>query len=303
MSMAAELARIVNARAGKPNAGDATVYTQTDCPQGKRIAMSPLALGLAAVALVVVLLIAYGVSQAMAAQREERLLLINGLLSRADHFEQLLTALPAGFLPVELRQLVAGNLLETWKQLRTLDPGNSKFRQAEQDCRQQLEQVTAAGDGNKRTPLDNPAIIREVRGHLKKLAEFLQQQIESGRLNAQQAKTCTGQMHQMQIQLTLDSYNITIKQANTSCQYSLAAHNCEMAKKLLLKENNPRMQQLIAHYQQLAEQFLLKAEQASNPAAATSSAAAPTAAPEENQPATTRKSIRPEHGLKKNLYD
>lgn len=315
MSVAAELARIVNAGAHKPNGKAALPLRSILKPEHTGITphtMSPIALGIAASVLVIGLLAFYGISQAMAARYEQKRLMANALFSRADHFQELLSGLPPAFLPADLRQLVSNSLSETWRQLRALDPHNSKFKQAQQNCQALLNQAQSAMS-DKRVPLDNPAVIKEARAHLKDLAQFLQQQLDTGHLSAQQAQHFNRELHQLQIQLSLDSYNLTIKQAHAAQQFSVAAHNCDMAKKTLLRENNPKHQALIAHYQQLADKFLEQATaQANNKrddsnaspdksSVAPSSAAAPDHA--DTPDPAAKKQKRPDAGLKKNIYD
>jgi hypothetical protein len=275
--------------------------------------MSPMILGLAAAALVTVLVAFYGITQSMEARREEKRRLCGILLARADHFQELLTAFPPNFLPADIRQLVGASLLESWRQLRTLDPQNSRYHKASADCEKTVKAIQHCKE-TARQPMDNPAVIKEARAHLKTLGQYLQQQMDSGKLSGQQAQQFSAQLRQLQLTLSLDGYNIAIRQANQSQQYSVAAHNCEMAKKTLMKESASAQQaQMVQHYQQLNEQFLLKAQQqiagidpnatsttAESPPTTDGTAAASTA---DNTDTPTGQAGRKKTAVKKHNYD
>ncbi|WP_041522632.1 hypothetical protein [Gilvimarinus agarilyticus] len=193
--------------------------------------MSSVYIIIAIVALVTALVCYAFISQQLAKKRKQRLRLLNALKQRLDLFKQVVSGMPAGYLPSELNALVYQVLVNTLEQLAKIAPKENYAAEASE----YQKQFKASKEAAERTRL-NPEQATQVQPLLKELARYIGAQTESGRLSKAQASKLLGQCRRLLLQSTIEGYISQAKQARSDKKLRLAIHHYSTARKLLLKE-------------------------------------------------------------------
>ncbi len=192
---------------------------------------------ISAIITLLVLLVAYAfISQTMERRRKQRQRLQKALTRRINDFKFLVQGFPPGFLPKELHTLVYRCLLDALDQAIALEPKNQVLIEELALYSKQLEEISRSPKV-KRTPLNDPHQVKEIKELLQGLNSFIAQQHSRGHLSNQQHKQYNDQIKRLVIQISVDSYVVNAKQALSSGKGRLAIHYYSLAKKLLARDS------------------------------------------------------------------
>ncbi|NIB44417.1 hypothetical protein HBA55_32785 [Pseudomaricurvus alkylphenolicus] len=190
------------------------------------------------IALLMVALVTYAlISQNIERKRQQKIRLLSALKLRAKDFKYMINGFPDDFLPKELNILVHRCLTDVTEQLAKLEPKEKVYIDELALHRQQLENAQRKPANTKRTTLDNPQQVKEVKSLLQGLNTFIAQQQKKGNLSPAQFKQYESQIKHLVIQMSVDAYIVNAKQAQGSDKGRLAIHYYTLAKKLLAKES------------------------------------------------------------------
>ncbi len=216
------------------------------------------------IALIIVLLVAlvaYAfVSQTMERKRKQRQRLLAALKLRSKDFKYMISGFPPNFLSKDLSALVHRCLVDVMEQLVGLEPNNKVFVDELALYSKQLEEVKRKPKNTARAKLNNPQQVKEVKNLLQGLNSFIAQQHQRGNLEAPLFKQYEKQIKQLVVQITVDTYILNAKQAQSSNKGRLAVHYYTLARKLLAKESGEtnyqkQIQQLSGVIQTLEEEL------------------------------------------------
>lgn len=185
-----------------------------------------------------VALVAYAfVSQTMERKRKQKQRMLAALKQRSKDFKYMISGFPQGFLSKDLNALVHRCLVDVCEQLTNLEPANKTHIDEQALYSKQLEAIKRQPKAVKRTSLDNPQQVKEVKALLQGLNSFVANQQQRGNISVAQYKQYEVQIKQLVIQLTADNYIVNAKQAQGSGKGRLAVHYYTLARKLLAKES------------------------------------------------------------------
>jgi hypothetical protein len=174
------------------------------------------------------------ISQQMEKKRKQRLRLIKALQQRLSLFKQIVTGIPAGYLPSELSALVRQTLLSTLEQLTSLADKDQKANYEAQAS--EIQDLLNASTNMSERPRLTPEQTTQVQPLLKELARFIGAQTENGRIPRVKASNLLGKCRKLLLQSTIEGYISQGKKAHAEQKLRLAIHHYTTARKLLLKE-------------------------------------------------------------------
>ncbi len=199
--------------------------------------MSTATIIVAIVSLLGVLISYAFVQQTVTSRREKRARLLTALKARSRSFQYMLSGFPPGFLTPELTHLVQKSLAEVSEQLSKLEPENPQHMQILQEMSTLMAESHRSNDETKSASIDNPAQIKEVRACLEELHKFVFRLEEKRSIEKTQAQVYRTQIRQMVLRLSVDSYWLHGSQARQAGKLKLAIHYFDLAKNLIIKEN------------------------------------------------------------------
>lgn len=199
--------------------------------------MSTATIIVAIVSLLGVLVSYAFVQQTVQSRREKRARLLTALKARSRSFQYMLNGFPPGFLTKELTHLVQKSLAEVSDQLSKLEPENPEHLQILQDMSARMAESNRGGEDMKASTLENPAQIKEVRACLEELHKYVFRLEGKGTIKRDQAQVYRGQIRNMVLRLSVDSYWLHGNQARQAGKTKLAIHYFDLAKNLIIKEN------------------------------------------------------------------
>lgn len=188
--------------------------------------------------LILTLLVGYAfISQSMEKKRKQTLRVLKALKQRANDFKFLLTGFPENFLSKELSELVIRCLMNVTEQLAQLESKETSHIDSLALLSKQLEDTKRRPKDSKRAKLENPQQVKEVKRLLHELNRFILHFKNKGSITAAQHKMYENQIKQLVIQMTVDNYIISAKQALGGGKTRLVVHYYSLAQKLLIREN------------------------------------------------------------------
>jgi len=188
--------------------------------------------------LLLTVLVAYVfIKQSIEKKRKQILRILRALKQRANDFKLLLNGFPENFLSKDLSELVIRCLMNVMEQLVQLEPNDSTHLESLSILSKQLEETKRRPKDSKRAKLENPQQVKEVKRLLQELNKFILHFKNKGSITPGQHKTYESQIKQLVIQMTVDNYIISAKQALSGGKTRLVVHYYTLAQKLLLREN------------------------------------------------------------------
>lgn len=199
--------------------------------------MSPMVI----IALIVtILLLAVGyalVFQTIDNKRKQRQRLISALKQRAANFAYMVERFPQDFLSKDLTVLVYRCLMDVNEQLAKLNPGEEAHVAALEKYRGAMATALERTDSGKKVPMTSQQQIKDVRTHLQELHKFVEKLLQKRTLNGAQAKNYSKQIQKLILQISIDAYLMSARQAEQNAKPRLALHHYSLARKLLMREN------------------------------------------------------------------
>ena len=189
-------------------------------------------------AIVVLLVLAGGyalINNTLDRKRLQRQRLVAALKVRQRNLQHMATGFPPHFLSADLMMLIVRAQIDTCEQLIKIEPRDPAHKEDLQLYTSQL--IDSKKEPEKRLPLKSQAQIKEVRQHLQELLHFVAQQEALKVINKMQASTFIEQIKGLNLRASIDSYTALAKQAQKAGKFRLAAHHCDLARKLLKAEN------------------------------------------------------------------
>ena len=257
--------------------------------------MSPVLI-ISIIAIVLVVAVSYAlVFQTLDNKRKQRQRLVMALKQRASNFAYMIDGFPTDFLTKDLTVLVFRCLMDVYEQLAKLDPAEDSHISALERYREAMAKALERTDSGKRVQLAGLQQIKDVRLHLQELHSFVEKLLQKRALTGAQAKAYSKQIQKLILQITIDAYLMSARQAEQGGKQRLALHHYTLARKLLVRENidkaySKHIAQIEAVIQELEKHLL---EEAKAPKTAVPTGPAPTASREwdefENQEASWKK--------------
>lgn len=177
------------------------------------------------------------ISQNLEKKRKQKQRLLSALKTRSRNFKYMLSGFPADFLTKELNILVYRCLVDVCEQLAKLEPGEPSYVEELQLYSSQMEEAKRKPATQKRAPLENPQQIKEVKQHLEELNKFIALLEKRGGVSKSQADGFGRQIKQLVLQVSVDNYTLSARQARENDKTRLAIHFYSLARKLLVREN------------------------------------------------------------------
>lgn len=187
---------------------------------------------------VLIVLVCYAfIFQTIENKRKQKQRVLSALKTRSTNFKYMLSGFPPDFLTKDLTILVNRCLIDLYEQMSKLDPGEPAYMEELQRYTTQLAEAQRSQINTKRTQLDNPQQIKDIRDHLQELHKFIEKLLKRHTITGPQAKTYSRQIQKLILQISVDAYLMYAKQAQQGNKMRLAAHYYTLAKKLLIREN------------------------------------------------------------------
>jgi hypothetical protein len=177
------------------------------------------------------------ISQAIEKKRIQKQRLLMTLTTKHRNFMHMLNGFPPNFLTTELLSLIYRALINTCEQLSKIEPNNSRYQNEMALFDNQLSTL-AQNNNVQSVQLDDPQQMKDIRQHLQELQHFVLQQQALKTINKKATNTYLDQIKRLAIQMTVDSYIFSAKQAQQNGKIRLAIHYFTLAKKQLAAENS-----------------------------------------------------------------
>jgi len=168
-------------------------------------------------------------------KRLQRQRLIAALKVRQRNLHHMAAGFPPHFLSPDLQMLIVRAQIDTCERLIKIEPRNPTHKEDLKLYTAQL--IDSKKEPEKRVSLKSPAQVKEVRQHLQELLNFVAQQEGLKIITKIQASTFIEQIKRLSLHASIDSYAALAKQAQKAGKFRLAAHYCDLARKLLKTEN------------------------------------------------------------------
>ncbi|MEY4588922.1 MAG: hypothetical protein RL497_998 [Pseudomonadota bacterium] len=193
---------------------------------------------ISAIVIILAILACYAfVSQTLALRKQHRERMMTVLLAKVRNFKHMLSGFPTGFLPKDLTVLVLRSLIDLYEQLVDIAPDTTQYKQDLQSASQQLNETQRANQPVTPATIENPQQIKDAKTCLDELHKFVFQLESKGAVNRSQADAHRNLIKQLLLQLTVDAYLLSGKQARQANKTRLAIHYFSLAHKLLSKES------------------------------------------------------------------
>lgn len=193
--------------------------------------------------------------------------MLQAMRYRWRNFRYMLNGFPEGFLPPELKLLVQRSLLDTLENLVRLEPRNPAHKEELQLLTQQMSETTRqTQEPSRRSSVENPQQIRDIKSGLEELYKFVFQLEAKKSITPEHAEIYRNTIKHLVVQLSIDSYVLHGWAARTKGKNALALHYFELAMKLMEKERRPdQYEGRIQHLSTLIEEVReLSDEQVTN---------------------------------------
>ena len=193
---------------------------------------------IAGIITVVSMLICYiFIRQTIVKKQKERARLHKALEKRVAHLVQMLNSFPPHFLPKDLTIFLHRCIVDTYEQLSKLLPDEPEYLDNFKLYTAQMETfIRSANDKSNAITFQNTNQINEIRQNLNLLGRFLQTWAKRGNLSQKQYGTYKEQVKKLVIQLMVDNYILSAKQARQMEKEKLSMHYYMLAKNLITKE-------------------------------------------------------------------
>ncbi|MBX2809949.1 MAG: hypothetical protein KTR20_15105 [Cellvibrionaceae bacterium] len=217
------------------------------------------------------------IRQTIVKRRRERARLHRALDKRAKDLIQMLNAFPTNFLPRDLLIFLFRCIVDVYEQLSKLAPDELEYLDNFKLYTAQMETaMRAPKDSSEEVVLQSSSQINEIRQYLNYLGRFLQKWMQRGNISAKQYGGYKELIKRLIVQLMVDNYTLSAKQATQMDKAKLAIHYYMLAKNMLVKEGliasrRERLQFIDEEIQSL-EQRLEEEGQATSEVAASASA-------------------------------
>jgi len=252
--------------------------------------------------LLTVLVVYVFIKQSIEKKRKQTLRILKALKQRANDFKLLLNGFPENFLSKDLSELVIRCLMNVMEQLVQLEPHDSTHLDSLSILSKQLEDTKRRPKNSKRGKLESPQQVKEVKRLLQELNKFILHFKNKGSITANQHKMYESQIKQLVIQMTVDNYIISAKQALGGGKTRLVVHYYTLAQKLLTRENSKGLFQ--KQIDKLAQQIAKHEQILASETDAKDSAASPSASQEEASSEWNKfEEEESEWTQRKNIYD
>ncbi len=179
------------------------------------------------------------ISQSIEKKRVQKQRILMALKTKHRNFIHLINGFPPNFLSSELIGVVYRALIDTCEQLSKLEPSVSRYLDDMTLFTNQLNNLPKNNTAQK-VRLDNPLQMKEIRQHLQELLRFIEQQQALKAINKVQFAAFVDQIKRSGLQMHVDTYIFSAKQAQQKGKFRLAVHFFTLAKKLLTAENSAR---------------------------------------------------------------
>jgi len=177
------------------------------------------------------------ISQNLEKKRKQKRRLLGALKTRQRNFKYMLSGFPTDFLTKELNILVYRCLVDVCEQLAKLEPEEPSYVEELQLYSSQMEEAKRKPATQKRKPLESPQQIKEVKQQLEELNTFIALLEKRGGITKVQADGFGRQIKQLVLQISVDNYTVSARQAGESGKTRLAIHFYGLARKLLVRES------------------------------------------------------------------
>jgi|GEM_PF-6839404 len=186
------------------------------------------------IALTAGLLLTLAIGQAVQVaerRRRQRRQLETALQLRARELQDALTHLAPALLGQQLRQFIAGELVDLRQQLCQLAPGLPS-RDALAQAQALQGRLGESTESDSDTP-PHPGRLREARQLLRQIHSHIRERHEQGQLGHSQAQEHVRQIKQGLLQLQLDGFELAAEKALAADKLALARHYHQRALTLL----------------------------------------------------------------------
>ncbi len=241
------------------------------------------------------------VTQTLAHRKQQRERLLGVLTAKIRNFKYMLNGFPQGFLPKDLTILVQRSLIDLYEQLVDLDGDNPLHKQELQAISLQLNETQRQARQQNPVSIESPQQIKEAKTCLEELHKFVFQLEAKGAVNRNNAEAYRGMIKQLVLQISVDSYLLSGRHAQTGGKIRLAIHYFTLAHKLLVKEGksgqfDKKIASLAVTIKELEEKLIQE-----EPSAIVAKAPPPT--DEEQQAAWKKYNNTDDSWKKKQVYD
>jgi hypothetical protein len=202
--------------------------------------MSPVLI-ISVIVVVLLAVVTYAfVFQTIDNKRKQRQRVITALKQRAGNFAYMISGFPTDFLTKDLTVLVYRCLMDVNEQLAKLDPSDDSHLHALEKYREAMVKAQERTDAGKRVQLASLQQIKDVRTHLQDLHKFVEKLLQKRQLDGTHAKAYSKQIQKLILQISIDAYLMSAKQAEQNGKARLALHHYILARKMLNRENTDK---------------------------------------------------------------
>ncbi len=195
-------------------------------------------IAISAIIVLLAVMVCYAlVAQTINKKRQQRLLLLNALKTKLRNFKFMITAFPKGFLTPDLNLLIHRCLIDTCEQLTQLVPEDNQYMQDLKLYQGKMEELKRSPQKHARIKFDNPKTATETRKYLEELFKVVHQLYRRRSINKEHLDLYTGQIKNLVLQLSVDTYVLHARQAHQAGKARMAVHYYGLARKLLVREN------------------------------------------------------------------
>lgn len=174
--------------------------------------------------------------QTIERNRQEKKRMEAVLTKRLGSLHYLLENFPDNFLGSDLKILVCKSLHEVYDELSGIVPENKEYELVRTELTQKIQELQRNHKGLQYQPMENVAQIKEVKGLLSMLNNFIGKLKNQKKISDAQAVQYGQQLRQLMTQTSIDTYAIAARQAENADKIRLAIHYYESAIDKLAKE-------------------------------------------------------------------